>query len=173
MTTNIDALVDKIIVNKYYEVWKKNPKFNKQESFWRQFYDLYIADEVEGTLIFGSDKNLFTEEQINSIGWEERFEMIRLITKHIRRDQEDYDITDTFHSAIIKKIWKYIFDIYSSYYASYHFSSCSSLKYSFFDMVLAEFKFKTAIAKVKRNKLYILGLSMKLSMRDCGIILAN
>jgi len=30
-----------------------------------------------------------------------------------------------------------------------------------------------AFNKIKRNKLYILGLSMKLSMRDCGIILAN
>jgi len=30
-----------------------------------------------------------------------------------------------------------------------------------------------AFAKVKRNKIFILGLSMKLSMRDCGIILVN
>jgi hypothetical protein len=180
MTTNIDALVDKIILNKYYEVWKTHPRFNKQKSFWCQFYDLYIADEVEGCLIFGSEKNLFTEEQINSIGWEERFEMIRFTTKHIRRAQEDYDnsddlqfrvqyLTDNFHSAIIKKNWKYIFDTYSAYYASYHFSSCSNLPYQLFKMVLADFKFKTAIAKVKRNKLYRLGLSMKLSMRDCGI----
>ena len=30
-----------------------------------------------------------------------------------------------------------------------------------------------AFGKIKRNKIFILGLSMKLSMRDCGIILVN
>ncbi len=30
-----------------------------------------------------------------------------------------------------------------------------------------------AFQKIKRNKIFILGLSMKLSMRDCGIILVN
>lgn len=179
MTTTIDALVDKFIVNKYYEVWKKHPKFNKQESFWCQFYDLYIADEVEGRLLnsngtglsFSPEKNLFTEEQMNSIGWEERFEIIHFVAKEMRNDYYSYE--DQFQNAIISKNWKYIFTTYSQYYASYHFSSCSSLKYLFFDMVLADFKIKTAIAKIKRNKLYILGLSMKLSMRDCGLILAN
>jgi hypothetical protein len=179
MTTTIDATVDKFIVNKYYEVWKKHPKFNKQESFWRQFYDLYIDAEVEGRLVnsngtglsFSSEENLFTEEQINSIGWEERFEIIHFIAKEMHYDYYSYE--DQFQTAIRSKNWKFIFTTYSQYYASYHFRSCSSLKYLFFDMVLADFKFKTAIAKIKRNQIFILGLSMKLSMRDCGIQFAK
>jgi len=179
MTTTIDAIIDKFIVNKYYEVWKNHPTFNKLESFWCQFYDLYIADDVEGRLLnsngtglsFSPEKNLFTEEQMNSIGWEERFEIIHFVAKEMQNDYYSYE--DQFQNAIISKNWKFIFTTYAQYYASYHFSSCSSLKYSFFNKVLAEFKFKTAIAKIKRNEIFILGLSMKISMRDCGIILVN
>ena len=171
MTKNIDAIIDKILLDLYYKVWNNHPKVNKQESFWKQYEDLYIADEVED-IVNWELKFHYTEEQINSISNGERAEMIRFIEREIKnRPSEKYKIIqmrELVH-AIIRKDWKYIFNAYSHYYAPYHFNCCSSLPYWLYDMVLKDFKFKTAIAKVKRNKLYILGLSMKLSMRDCGI----
>jgi hypothetical protein len=176
MPTNIDAIIDKIVLNVYYKVWKNHPTFNKLESFWKQYNDLYIADTVEGKVNWGELEFEYTEEQINSIGWEERFEIIRIVSKKIKkipkREARDFSMFN-FQSNIIDKNWQEIFNSYSYEYTPYLFSCCSSLPYQLFKIVLEEFKFKTAIAKVKRNKIFILGLSMKISMRDCGIILVN
>jgi len=173
MTTNVDALIDKVILDVYYNVWKDHPTFNKLESFWKQYNDLHIAEEVEDRVLWGELELVkYTEEKISTINSEERKEMTNFIVREIKNMPAKIardSCMSRLQSAIIKKDWQYIFRTYSYKYAVYHFSSCSSLPYLLFDMVLADFKFKTAIAKVKRNKLYILGLSMKLSMRDCGI----
>ena len=171
MTKNIDAIIDKILLDVYYKVWNNHPKLNKQESFWNHFDNCNMRDEVED-IVNWELKFHYTEEQINSISNGERAEMIRFIEREIKnRPREEYKIIqmrELVH-AIIRKDWKYIFNAYSHYYAPYHFNCCSSLPYWLYDMVLKDFKFKTAIAKVKRNQIFILGLSMKLSMRDCGI----
>ena len=80
MTTTIDSYIRTIIANKYYYAWNNNPKINKLECFLPQFNDLHIFDEVENDLTH--TREFFTQEQINSIGWEERFEIIRYLMQH-------------------------------------------------------------------------------------------
>ena len=169
MTTTIDSYVYKFIINRYYEIWKNNPKFDKYKSFWVQYFELNLQDEVEDDIRWETQLT-FTEEEINSIGWAERFEIIRWL-------YIDYNPTSNASTSlrddIIERNWRNIFESYGIRYALSHFECCSCFPYHLFEMVLKEFKFKTAIAKIKRNKLFILGLSMKLSMRDCGLKLVS
>ena len=76
MTTTIDSYVYKFVINRYYKIWKNNPKFDKYKSFWAQYFELNLQDEVEDDIRWETQLT-FTEEEINSIGWEERFEIIR------------------------------------------------------------------------------------------------
>ena len=176
MTTTIDNYVSKIIVNKYYEIWSQHPKKDKFKSFWLQVNELYIFDEVENAL--SNTRDFFTQEQINSIGWEERFEIIRYLTENITH-RDNYDVNcyidfelAEFQAFIYTRQWSIIFDKYALLYICKTFCIENNELDKFFEKVTNDFSVRTAIAKIKRNEIFILGLSKKLSMRDCGITLS-
>jgi hypothetical protein len=178
MTTLIDSYIRTIIADKYYYEWCNNPKINKLENVFTQFNDLHIFDKVE--YILSDTREFFTQEQINSIGWEERFEIIRYLTENITHPSNyradcyiDY-LLEEFKAIIYLRQWDIIFDKYALLKICEH--SCyedgvDAMK-EFFKKIINDFSIRTAIAKIKRNKIYILGLEMKLSMRNCGIILS-
>jgi hypothetical protein len=178
MTTTIDSYVKTIIVDKYYYEWYNNPKINKLEGVYTQFNDLDIYDKIHDNL--KDTREFFTQEQINSIGWEERFEIIRYLTINITHPSNyradcyiDYLFLE-YKSFIYSRQWDIIFDTYALLRICEHFNFGDEIDAmeEFFEKIINDFSIRTAIAKIKRNKIYILGLEMKLSMRDCGIILS-
>lgn len=178
MTTTIDSYIRTNIANKYYYAWNNNPKINKLECVYPQFNDLHIFDEVENDLTH--TREFFTQEQINSIGWEERFEIIRYLMEHrtwpCNYDEEcyvDYLLED-IRKYIINKSWSIIFDKYALLQIATHCTIQDDINAmdEFFEKITNDFSVKYAIAKIKRNEIFILGLSKKLSMRDCGITLS-
>jgi hypothetical protein len=181
MTTTIDSYIFKIILNKYYDEWYNNPKVNKLECFFPQFNDLHIFDKIENDLInLAEKKDFFTEEQINSIEWEERFEIIRYLMEQRTHHSNyigcyvDYFLED-LRKWIMDKSWHIIFNKYALQRVATHFviEDETNVMDAFFETITKDFSIRTAIAKIKRNKIYILGLEMKLSMRDCGINLTT
>jgi hypothetical protein len=183
MRNTIDSYIFKIILNKYYDEWNNNPKINKLECFYPQFNDLHIFDKIENDLInLAKKKDLFTEEQINSIGWEERFEIIHYLMEHRTHHSiyvndgcyVDY-LLEHLRKWIIDKSWHIIFNKYALLQIAMHFTIEDEMNVmdAFFETITKDFSIRTAIAKIKRNKIYILGLEMKLSMRDCGINLTT
>jgi hypothetical protein len=179
MTTTIDSYIRTIIADKYYYEWYNNPKINKLECVYPQFNDLHIFDKVEDDLT--DTREFFTQEQINSIGWEERFEIIRYLTENITHPSNyradcyiDYRLTE-FKAFIYSRQWDIIFDKYALLKICEHccYEDGVDAMKEFFEKIINDFSIRTAIAKIKRNKIFILGLSIKLSMRDCGIILVN
>jgi len=182
MRTTIDSYIFKIILNKYYDEWYNNPKINKLKNPLPQFNELYTFDTIENDLInLAKKKDFFTEEQINSIEWEERFEIIRYLMEHRTHHTSDtygyyvdYLLED-LRNWIIDKSWHIIFNKYALLHIPTHFCIEDEMNVmdAFFETITKDFSIRTAIAKIKRNKIYILGLEMKLSMRDCGINLAT
>ena len=179
MTTTIDSYIRTIIANIYYYAWNNNPKINKLKSVFPQFNDLHIFDTVENALTNTPD--FFTQEQINSIGWEERFEIIRYLMEHrswpCNYDEEccvEYLLED-IRTYIINKSWNILFDKYALLQIATHCFMDDDINAmdEFFQKITNDFSVRIAITKIKRNKLFVLGLSKKLSMRDCGIILSQ
>ena len=175
MTTTIDSYIRSNIANKYYYEWYNNPKVNRLECFFPQFNNLHIFDEVHKDLL--DTRDFFTQEQINSIGWEERFEIIRYLTEHITHPS-NYDaaccvdyLLEEFKAWVYLRQWNIIFDKYALLQIAEHCYCEDNINGydEFFEKITNDFSVRTAIAKIKRNKLFILGLSMKLSMRDCGL----
>ena len=179
MRTTINSYIRTIIADKYYYAWYNHPEVNKLKSVYPQFNNLHIFEKIENDL--SKTRDFFTQEQINSIGWEERFEIIRYLTENITHRTNynencyiDY-LFDHFKIWIINKQWNIIFDKYALLQVAgehSHDDDTVDAMGEFFEKIINDFSFRTAIAKVKRNKIYILGLEMKLSMRDCGIILS-